>query len=164
MADAITLKKTDGVGRAGAQADQRDVRADAERASNPASPSASATRERNLNGPDQALWCVHIEGLGDYIAASSRDAAGREAAAINAYIDGAGHDLPDGIVRAEAIEWPFTAAGHARSLETDWEDLQRMAHRRTAHAGARTPAHSRDNRESLLPALVRRIRALVSGG
>lgn len=106
---------------------------------------------RNVSQP---LWCIHIEGLGDYVAALSREAAEREAAAINAYIDRAGNDAPAGIVRAVAIEWPFTAAGHARSLESDWEDLQRMAHRKADPA----------QQDSFLPALVRRIKTLVSGG
>jgi hypothetical protein len=112
---------------------------------------ASVDKERGLSTP---LWCVHIEGLGDYIAAMSREAAEREASAINAYIEDAGSEAPAGIVRAVAVEWPFSAAGHARSLESDWEDLQRMAHRKADAA----------QQESFLPSLVRRIRTLVSGG
>ncbi|WP_343225438.1 hypothetical protein [Paraburkholderia sp. C35] len=94
----------------------------------------------------EQLWCVHIEGLEDFVAAMSREAAEREASAINAYLacvkerQGA----PGGIVRATAIVWPFTPAGHARSLETDWHDLQRMPHRQAPEdAGRRDGAMSR---------------------
>ncbi|SIT37252.1 conserved hypothetical protein [Paraburkholderia piptadeniae] len=47
--------------------------------------------ERDLS---EQLWCVHIEGINDYVAAMSREAAEREASAINAYIGHAGARRP----------------------------------------------------------------------
>ncbi|SIT37250.1 conserved hypothetical protein [Paraburkholderia piptadeniae] len=57
-------------------------------------------------------------------------------------------------MRAIAIEWPFTAAGHARSLEVDWDDLQHMPHRLA-------DADSSD--EGPLPSIWRRLKAFVRG-
>lgn len=109
-------------------------------------------KERGLS---EQLWCVHIEGINDYVAAESREAAEREASAINTYIGRAGGKAPASIVRAVAIEWPFTAAGHARSLEVDWEDLQRMPHR-LADSDV-------ENREATSPSIWRRLKAFVGG-
>jgi hypothetical protein len=113
---------------------------------------ASVHQERVLS---EQLWCVHIEGLDDFVATMSREAAEREAAAINAYLDSAKENgqAVTRIVRASATVWPFTPAGHARSLETDWHDLQRMPHRQ---AQAR-------RREGPLSALLQRLKAFVSG-
>ncbi|WP_322789287.1 hypothetical protein [Paraburkholderia diazotrophica] len=108
-------------------------------------------KERDLS---EQLWCVHIEGINDYVAAMSREAAEREASAINAYIEHAGDKAPASIVRATAIEWPFTAAGHARSLEVDWDDLQHMPHRL---------ADADSAEEALLPSIWRRLKALMRG-
>ncbi|MFT4067063.1 hypothetical protein [Paraburkholderia sp.] len=84
----------------------------------------------------EQLWCVHIEGLNDFIAVDSEESARYEAATINAYIDNAGKDSRAALMRAVAIEWPFSAAGHARALDDDWHDLQRMSHRRQGEHGA----------------------------
>ena len=113
---------------------------------------ASVHQERVLS---EQLWCVHIEGLDDFVAAVSREAAEREAAAINAYLDSAKENgqAATRLVRASATVWPFTPAGHARSLETDWHDLQRMPHRQTQ---VHRP-------EGSLSALLRRLRAFFSG-
>jgi hypothetical protein len=75
------------------------------------------------------LWCVHIEGVEDFIAMRSRAMAQQEAAAINAYLERFENGRHAALVRAVAIEWPFSPDHHARSLEEDWHDLQRMAHR-----------------------------------
>ncbi|MBP0589678.1 hypothetical protein J8I87_08095 [Paraburkholderia sp. LEh10] len=101
----------------------------------------------------EQLWCVHLEGLNDFVAAASREAAEQEATAINAYLASQTNDAPMRIVRASAVEWPFTAAGHARSLEADWDDLQHMPHRRV----------SAGRREGRLSALSRRLKALLPG-
>ena len=91
---------------------------------------AAVHQERALS---EELWCVHIEGLDDFVATVSREAAEQEASAINAYLDSSKHTReersPTRMVRASAAVWPYTPEGHARSLETDWEDLQRMPHR-----------------------------------
>ncbi|ACC72858.1 hypothetical protein Bphy_3723 [Paraburkholderia phymatum STM815] len=104
----------------------------------------------------EELWCVHIEGPDDFVATSSREAAEREASAINAYLDSAKGRLqeraPTRMVRASAAVWPYTAAGHARSLETDWEDLQRMPHRRT----------KQETHEGMLSSVLRRMKTLAS--
>jgi hypothetical protein len=112
----------------------------------------SVHQERVLS---EQLWCVHIEGLDDFVAAVSREAAEREAAAINAYLDSAKENgqAATRLVRASATVWPFTPAGHARSLETDWHDLQRMPHRQT-------PVH---RPEGSMSALLRRLKAFFSG-
>ncbi|WGS52887.1 hypothetical protein LFL96_32455 [Paraburkholderia sp. D15] len=84
----------------------------------------------------ETLWCVHIEGLDDFIATDSQRSAAQEASAINAYLDSAGkgqhgqHGQHATLLRAVAVEWPFPAADHARALSEDWQDLQRMPHRR----------------------------------
>jgi hypothetical protein len=83
----------------------------------------------------ERLWCIHIEGPGDYIAAGSREDAEREASAINAYLASSQNTRRVAGVRAVAIEWPFTPASHARSLEVDWDDLEHMPHRRRAGVG-----------------------------
>ncbi|MFP3558042.1 hypothetical protein [Paraburkholderia sp. SIMBA_054] len=103
----------------------------------------------------EQLWCVHIEGLDDFVATMSREAAEREASAINAYLDSAkeNEQAVTRTVHASATVWPFTPAGHARSLETDWHDLQRMPHRLAQ-------AH---RREGPLSALLQRLKAFVSG-
>lgn len=99
----------------------------------------------------ERLWCVHIEGLDDFIAASSQDAALQEALAINAYIDRLDNRERVSVVRAAAVEWPFTPASHALSLEVDWDDLQHMPHRRPS---ANPP-------ESALAAIARRVKELI---
>ena len=78
------------------------------------------------------LWCVHIEGLDDFIAATSQEVAQQEASAINAYIERSENGRRATPLRAVAIEWPFTPASHARSLVEDWCDLQRMPHRQAS--------------------------------
>jgi hypothetical protein len=86
----------------------------------------------------EQLWCVHIEGLNDFIAVDSEDSARHEAATINAYIEGAGKDSRAALTRAVAvaIEWPFSVEAHARALDDDWHDLQRMSHRNQTAAGS----------------------------
>ena len=100
----------------------------------------------------EELWCVHIEGVDDFVATGSREAAEREAAAINAYLDSQDNP-PIPRLRASAAVWPYTVEGHARSLETDWEDLQRMAHRQSGQ-------HSH---EGTVSSVLRRLKALVRG-
>lgn len=78
------------------------------------------------------LWCVHVEGLGDYIAVSSREQALNEASSINAYLDKCESGRRAAIVRAVAIEWPFSPTSHARALTEDGHDLQRMPHRQAS--------------------------------
>jgi hypothetical protein len=109
---------------------------------------AAVHQERALS---EELWCVHIEGLDDFVATQSREVAEREAAAINAYLDGAQEHTPSRMLRASAAVWPYTAAGHARSLETDWEDLQRMPHHQAEQ-------HSHEGR---LASVFRQFKALV---
>ncbi|WP_205805622.1 hypothetical protein [Burkholderia sp. Ac-20365] len=101
----------------------------------------------------EQLWCVHFEGLDDFVAASSQEVAEREASAINAYIDSVKDNAPTRLVRASAIVWPFSPAGHARSLETDWQDLQRMPHRQAGQD------HQRE-RDTRATSIFRRIKAL----
>ena len=78
----------------------------------------------------EQLWCVHIEGLDDFIATHSQRAAEQEALAINAYIEGAETGQRAALLRAVVVQWPFTAADHARALDEDWNDVQHMPHRR----------------------------------
>ncbi|WOD16245.1 hypothetical protein [Paraburkholderia kirstenboschensis] len=78
----------------------------------------------------EQLWCVHIEGPDDFIAMASQEAAQREASAINAYVERSGQAQSAARARAVAMDWPFAPEGHARALESDWEDLQRMPHRK----------------------------------
>ncbi|MCC8397658.1 ribosome-inactivating family protein [Paraburkholderia sp. MMS20-SJTR3] len=77
----------------------------------------------------EALWCVHIIELNDFIATSSKDAAEAESAAINAHINKAANSTNTSICRAVATRWPFSPASHMRSLEVDWGDLERMPHK-----------------------------------
>lgn len=84
----------------------------------------------------EQLWCVHIEGLNDFIAVDSEESARHEASEINAYIDRADRGSRAASLRAVVVEWPFSAEGHARALDIDWHDLQRMPHRQQAEAQA----------------------------
>lgn len=102
----------------------------------------------------ERLWCVHIEGIEDFIAIDSWKAAQREASAINAHRDKSGGSERSPVVRAVVVEWPFTSASHALSLEVDWDDLQRMPHRQP---GASPP-------ESVLTAIARRVKELMGMG
>jgi hypothetical protein len=100
----------------------------------------------------EQLWCVHIEGLNDFIATDSLESAKQEALAINAYIDRAEKGPRAAILRAVVIEWPHTPASHARSLHEDWHDLQSMPHRQ--------PSASADS--GVLASIARRVKELVS--
>lgn len=77
----------------------------------------------------ETLWCVHIVELNDFIATPSKDAAEEESAAINAHMNKAANHTNASKCRAVATRWPFSPASHMRSLEIDWEDLERMPHR-----------------------------------
>jgi hypothetical protein len=101
---------------------------------------------------NERLWCVHIEGVNDFIATDSRESAEQEALAINAYIDRAEKGPRAPLLRAVVVEWPFTAAGHARALSEDWSDLRQMPHRQAA------PVSS----GGVLVSLARRVKGLVS--
>ncbi|WP_175147691.1 hypothetical protein [Paraburkholderia ultramafica] len=94
------------------------------------------------------LWCVHIEGLNDFIATDSQEAAEQEASAMNAYIDRTERGERAAVLRAVVVEWPFTPAGHARALKDDWNDVQRMPHRQPSG--------------SVLVNIARRVKELVS--
>lgn len=100
----------------------------------------------------ERLWCVHIEGLNDFIATDSQESAEQEALAINAYIDRAERGPRAAILRAVVIEWPFTPTAHARALDEDQHDLQRMSHRQP----------SANPHGSTLLNIVRRVKGLVS--
>ncbi|MBB5413201.1 hypothetical protein HDG34_007179 [Paraburkholderia sp. HC6.4b] len=100
----------------------------------------------------EQLWCVHIEGLNDFIAVDSEESARYEASQINAYIDRADRSSRAARLRAVVVEWPFGADAHARALDDDWHDLQRMPHRQQAVARSGGP----------LSNLARRVRELLS--
>ncbi|HYS66798.1 MAG TPA: hypothetical protein VEN30_23710 [Paraburkholderia sp.] len=104
-------------------------------------------------GPNarERLWCIHIEGPDDFIAAASQEAAQQEASAINAYLDRLENGNRVSTVRAVAMEWPFIAESHARSLEVDWDDLQRMPHR----------SQSTSSSANVLTTVARHLRELV---
>ncbi|MFL9988094.1 hypothetical protein [Paraburkholderia sediminicola] len=100
----------------------------------------------------EQLWCIHIEGLNDFIVADSQRAAEQEASAINTYIDGAETGQRAAVLRAVVVEWPFDAADHARALQEDWNDVQHMPHRRP-------PANKSDG---VLVNMARYVKKLVS--
>jgi hypothetical protein len=102
---------------------------------------------------NETLWCVHIEGVNDFIATDSRESAEQEALAINAYIDRAEKGPRAALLRAVVVEWPFTAAGHARALDEDWKDLQQMPHRQSAAGSS----------GGVLGNIARRVKGLMSG-
>ncbi|MGF6573291.1 hypothetical protein ABH945_005412 [Paraburkholderia sp. GAS333] len=101
---------------------------------------------------NERLWCVHIEGVNDFIATDSRESAEQEALAINAHIDRAEKGPRAPLLRAVVVEWPFTASGHARALDEDWKDLQQMPHRQSTAASS----------GGVLVNIARRVRGLVS--
>jgi hypothetical protein len=82
----------------------------------------------------EQLWCVHIEGLNDFIAVDSMESARHEASEINAYIDRADRSSRAASLRAVVVEWPFSADAHARAVDNDRSDLARMPHRQQADA------------------------------
>jgi hypothetical protein len=99
----------------------------------------------------ERLWCIHIEGPDDFIAAASQEAAQHEVSAINAYLERFENGHRASAAHAVVMEWPFTAESHARSLEVDWDDLQRMPHRgRSASSSA-----------NVLTTMARHLRELV---
>ncbi|XUW92399.1 hypothetical protein OH764_21540 [Burkholderia sp. M6-3] len=100
----------------------------------------------------EQLWCVHIEGPDDFIAMASREAAQREASAINEYVERSGQAQGAARARAVAMEWPFPPEGHARALESDWEDLQRMPHRQQQGGSSQ---------QGLLTNIARRVKELI---
>ena len=100
----------------------------------------------------EKLWCVHIEGVNDFIATESRQSAEQEASAINAYIDRAEKGPRAAVLRAVVVEWPFAPVDHARALDEDRSDLQRMPHRQSAA----NPSGS------VLVNIARRVKGLVS--
>jgi hypothetical protein len=100
----------------------------------------------------ERLWCVHIEGVNDFIATDSRESAEQEALAINTYIDRAEKGPRAPVLRAVVVEWPFTAAGHARALDEDWSDLRQMPHRQSAAGSS----------GGVLENIARRVKELVS--
>lgn len=100
------------------------------------------------------LWCVHMEGLGDFIAMNSREQALAEASSINAYIERLENGRRAVAVRAAAVEWPFSPASHAQALAEDWQDLQRMPHRQ---ASARPP------KTTVLASVAQRVKELMRG-
>jgi hypothetical protein len=100
----------------------------------------------------EPLWCVHIEGVNDFIATESRGSAEQEASAINAYIDRAEKGPRAAVLRAVVREWPFTPVDHARALDADSHDLERMPHRQPSA----NPAGS------VLVNIARRVKGLVS--
>jgi hypothetical protein len=100
---------------------------------------------------NEQLWCVHIEGPDDFVAAVSKEAAEREASAINAYAERGGQGRGAAPVRAVAMQWPFTPEAHARAVESDWEDLQRMPHRRQQAASS----------HNILTSIARRVKELI---
>ena len=102
----------------------------------------------------ERLWCVHIEGLNDFVATDSHESATQEATAINAYIDSAEKGPRGALLRAVVIEWPFAPEAHARALHEDLHDLQRMPHRQ---ACVNPPA-------GVLGNLARRVKEFVSAG
>jgi hypothetical protein len=101
----------------------------------------------------EQLWCVHIEGLNDFIAVDSEESARHEASEINAYIERADGNSSAARLRAVVVEWPFSADGHARALDNDRDDLARMPHRQ--QAGTRSSA-------GVLSKLARSVRELLS--
>jgi hypothetical protein len=100
----------------------------------------------------EKLWCVHIEGVNDFIATESRQSAEQEASAINAYIDRAEKGPRAAVLRAVVVEWPFAPVDHTRALDEDRSDLQRMPHRQSAA----NPSGS------VLVNIARRVKGLVS--
>lgn len=101
---------------------------------------------------NERLWCVHIEGVNDFIAVDSRESAEQEALTINAYIDRAEKGPRAALLRAVVVEWPFTPASHARALDEDSHDLQRMPHRQSSASSS----------GGVLVNLARRVKELVS--
>lgn len=93
----------------------------------------------------ERLWCVHIEGLNDFIATGSRESARQEASAINAYIDSAEKGPRAAILRAVVIEWPYSADAHRRALH-DNRDSGANYESHADHANRANPAnrHSHD--------------------
>ena len=74
----------------------------------------------------ERLWCVHIEGLNDFIAVDSEESALQEASEINAYIDRADESSRVARLHAVVAEWPFSAEAHASALDDERHDPARM--------------------------------------
>ncbi len=68
---------------------------------------------------DLTLWCVHILGPDDVLAAPSHGAAEAHAHELNKSLHGHRTTEPDVLCFAYAAPWPHTPEGHAEELK-DW--------------------------------------------
>jgi hypothetical protein len=68
--------------------------------------------------PDEKLWCVHIEGPDDLVAAPSKELAEEAAKHMNAHFS---QNFVDPILRAVVIEWIHSPESHASCLPKFYE-------------------------------------------
>lgn len=66
------------------------------------------------------LWCLHIEGPDDVMAAPSKEEADSVAEASNRYFT---EHFADSGLRAKVVPWPHSARSHAEDLVW-WVTLQ----------------------------------------
>lgn len=77
------------------------------------------TGERMEANANLTLWCVHILGPDDVLAAPSHEAAAVHAHELNKTIHGRVSKADDVLCFAYAAPWPYTAEDHADAV-TSW--------------------------------------------
>jgi len=88
----------------------------------------STTGERIEANADLTLWCVHILGPDDVLAAPSHDAAAVHAHELNKAVHSRVSEPNDVLCFAYAAPWPYSREHHAEAVK-DW--LKHTARRST---------------------------------
>lgn len=65
------------------------------------------------------LWCVHVLGPDDVLAAPSHDAAATHARELNKVFHGRARATDDVLCFAYAAPWPYSQTSHADAVK-DW--------------------------------------------
>jgi len=74
------------------------------------------------------LWCIHLQGPDDLIAAPSKERAEERAAALNVAFDQDRDSVPEDRrhfyphLNAAAVPWQNTAERHEIDLEENWDE------------------------------------------
>jgi hypothetical protein len=78
-----------------------------------------STKEKIEANADLTLWCVHILGPDDVLAAPNHDAAVVHARELNKAVHGRANSPSDVICFAYAAPWPHSNEQHAEAVK-DW--------------------------------------------
>jgi hypothetical protein len=79
----------------------------------------TTTRDRIETNADLVMWCVHILGPDDMLAAPCHEAAAVRARELNKALHGKPSTPDDILCFAYAAPWPYGREGHNKGL-MDW--------------------------------------------